>query len=239
MKIIRNIRFFVGQIIEKNGYKLTKSYRFPCIYADLPALGFVLLQKAKKNKYQFIQIGAFDGRLLDPLEKIITKQNVDALLVEPQASPFQSLMARYANHPNIKLINAAIAGADGNAKLYVPASKASPRASLLAGHHLRFGLKKSDVSEVIVPSLSVLSLLKQNQVKAVDFLQLDTEGMDFKILCWFFDAGVEPWVVNFESFHLTRDERAMARKTMADKGYWFIESEQDTFAIKESLVRLA
>ena len=160
------------------------------------------------------------------------------MLVEPQEGPFTSLVARYKQLHNIKLINAAVAELDGNVELYVPGSNASPRASLLPEHHRRFGLKKREVSEIVVSSLTVLSLLKQNKIQEVDLLQIDTEGMDFQILCWFFDAGVEPQIVNLKHFHLSFEERAMTRKTLTDRGYWFIETEHDTFAIKETLVRL-
>jgi hypothetical protein len=61
--------------------------------------------------------------------------------------------------------------------------------------------------------------------------------MDYQILKWFFDAGVEPDVLNFESLHLSKAERLAARQLLKARGYWWIESDQDTFALKESLVK--
>lgn len=88
-------------------------------------------------------------------------------------------------------------------------------------------------------SLSVAALVKQCQAEHIDILQLDTEGMDYKIIGWFFQAGVEPAIINFESLHLDRSEREAARNLLREKGYWWIDTDQDTFAVKESLVRMA
>jgi hypothetical protein len=68
-------------------------------------------------------------------------------------------------------------------------------------------------------------------------LQVDTEGMDYQILKWFFEAGVEPDVLNFESLHLRKAERLASRQLLNARGYWWIDSDQDTFALKESLVK--
>jgi hypothetical protein len=61
--------------------------------------------------------------------------------------------------------------------------------------------------------------------------------MDYQILKWFFDARVEPDVLNFESLHLSKAERMASRDLLNARGYWWIESDQDTFALKKSLVK--
>jgi len=96
--------------------------------------------------------------------------------------------------------------------------------------------KNQEVRQVRVPAISVSSLLLKAKISSIDFLQVDTEGMDFKIIKWFFQKGVEPSVINFESFHLSREERRESRETLDSRGYFFIETEQDTFAMKESLL---
>jgi len=169
--------------------------------------------------------------------EILQNENVSAILVEPQKIPYERLLALYATNPRVRLINAAVAEHDGVVKLYVPGSAPSPKASLIAQHHRRFGSDAEEVHEVEVSSVSVGSLVKRFHGERLHLLQVDTEGMDYQILKWFFDAGIEPDVLNFESLHLSKAQRLASRQLLNATGYWWIESDQDTFALKESLVQ--
>jgi FkbM family methyltransferase len=169
--------------------------------------------------------------------EVLQNENVSAILVEPQKIPYERLVARYATNSRISLINAAVAEHDGVVKLYVPGSADSPKASLIAQHHRRFGSDAKEVRQIEVSSVSIASLVKRLHGERLHLLQVDTEGMDYQILKWFFDAGVEPDVLNFESLHLSKAERLAARQLLKARGYWWIESDQDTFALKESLVK--
>jgi len=61
--------------------------------------------------------------------------------------------------------------------------------------------------------------------------------MDYDVLNWFFDADVQPAMINFENLHLGRRERSASRELLRTNGYWWIETSQYTFAIKEFLAR--
>ena len=233
-----NFRYRAGQLLKKLGYKLSRDYRWPEVHGDLLLLGFALLRAYHRGLIQIVQIGAFDGQVDDPVADILQNENVSAILVEPQKIPYERLVARYATNPRVCLINAAVAEHDGVVKLYVPGSAASPKASLFAQHHRRFGSDAKEVREFEVPSISVGSLVKRLHGQRLHLLQVDTEGMDYQILKWFFDAHVEPDVLNFESLHLSKAERLASRQLLNASGYWWIESDQDTFALKESLVRI-
>ena len=231
-----DIRYHLGLLLKKCGYKMTRDYRWPEVHGNLLVLGYSLVQAKQRGPLQIIQIGAFDGQLADPLEPIIQNERVSVILVEPQAVPYQKLVERYKNNSNIRAINAAVSEVDGQTTLYVPSAEASPMASLKKQHFKRFGIKSSDMREVVVPSISVPSLVAHCPARRVDILQLDTEGMDHKILKWFFLMGIEPNVINFETLHLVKDEREESRALLTKKGYWWIDTNQDTCAIKESLV---
>jgi FkbM family methyltransferase len=232
-----NLRYQLGRVFRKCGYRLTRDYRWPEVHGNLLVLGFALLRARQKGTIHVLQIGAFDGHACDPLVEILQDENVSAILVEPQNVPYERLVERYATNPRVSLINAAVAEHDGVVKLYVPGSGASPKASLISQHHRRFGSDSKKVRQIEVPSVSVGSLVKRFHGERLDVLQVDTEGMDYKILRWFFEAGVEPDVLNFESLHLSRAERLASRQLLNARGYWWIESDQDTFALKESLVK--
>jgi len=233
-----NLRYQLGRLFRKSGYRLARDYRWPEVHGNLLALGFALLRAGREGTIRVLQIGAFDGRACDPLLEILQNENVSAILVEPQKIPCERLVARYATNPRVSLINAAVAERDGVVKLYVHGSGASPTASLIAQHHRRFGSDPKDVRELEVDSVSVASLVKMFHGEHLHLLQVDTEGMDYQILKWFFDAGVEPDVLNFESLHLSKAARLASRQLLKAKEYWWVETDQDTFALKESLVKM-
>jgi hypothetical protein len=52
--------------------------------------------------------------------------------------------------------------------------------------------------------------------------------MECDVLNWFFDADVQPAMINFENLHLGRRERSASRELLG-----WIETPQNTFAIKE------
>ena len=232
-----NIRYRLGRMFQKCGYRLARDYRWPEVHGNLLVLGFALLHARRKGTIRVLQIGAFDGRACDPLSEILQDENVSAILVEPQKIPYEHLVECYAANPRVCLINAAVAEHDGVVKLYLTGPGASQTASLVTQHHRRFGSDTNDVRQLEVPSISVGSLLKMLHGERLHLLQIDTEGMDYQILKWFFEAGVEPDVLNFESLHLSKVERLASRQLLNAKGYWWIDSDQDTFALKQSLVR--
>ncbi len=232
-----HLRYELGRLLRKCGYRITREYRWPEIDGNLLLLGFSLLRSRHHGLIQIVQIGAFDGQVADPLADILRLENVSAVLVEPQTIPYKALVAHYEGNPGISLVNAAIAESDGEVILYVPSSRESPKASLIAGHHRRFGVMAREVHQVVVPSMSVASLLEAYQIEHVHILQIDTEGMDYDVLNWFFDADVQPAMINFENLHLGRRERSASRELLRTNGYWWIETSQDTFAVKEFLAR--
>jgi FkbM family methyltransferase len=194
-------------------------------------LGFSLLQSRPHGLIQILQIGAFDGQVADPLADILRLESGSAVLVEPQIIPYKALVVHYEGNPKIRVVNAAVAESDGEVVLYVPSSRESPKASLIDCHHRRFGVMAKEVHQLVVPSMSMASLFEAYQIKDVHILQIDTEGMDYDVLNWFFDADVQPALINFEHLHLDRRELLWTNR------YWWIETSKDTSAMKEFLAQ--
>jgi hypothetical protein len=100
-----------------------------------------------------------------------------------------------------------------------------------------FSLLRSAHHGLIQLCRSERSKTETDHIERVHILQIDTEGMDYDVLNWFFDADVQPAMINFENLHLGRRERSASRELVRTNGYWWIETSQDTFAIKEFLAR--
>src|SRR5206468_12205571 len=133
-----HLRYELGRLLRKCGYRITREYRWPEIHGNLLLLGFSLLRSGHHGLIQIVQIGAFDGQVADPLADILRLENVYAVLVEPQTIPYKALVVHYEGNPRISLVNAAVAESDGEVILYVPSSRESPKASLIAWRHRRF-----------------------------------------------------------------------------------------------------
>ena len=188
-----------------------------------------------KAKASVIQIGAFDGVTSDPLTKWISHPRVRSVLVEPQPEAFQLLQNRFRQSSDVSLVKAAVADQDGTLSLFVPnQSRASQVASLSEEHVSRL---LGPTRSITVSGITVKSLLAQTRFDTVDLLQIDTEGMDYKILLQFFDCGIEPRVVNLESFHLVKSERIDLYESLATRNYAFIDHNLDTLAVKLDLIK--
>jgi len=180
-----------------------------------------------------VQIGTFDEQVADPFADILRLENVSAVLVKPQTIPYKALVVHCEGNPRISLVNAAVAESD----CLRPIISRIAQTTLIAWHHRRFRVMAEEVHRVVVHSMSVASLLEAYQIKHVHILQIDTEGMDYDVLNWFFDANVQPAGINCEHLHLDRRERSGSRELLWTNGHWWIETSQDTFAMKESLAQ--
>jgi len=225
----------LGRFIEKAGFKITRNYKYPEANINLLQLGIRFLAASKRGM-TVIQIGAFDGELCDPLRLSLRDPNISILFVEPQKAPFNALIRAYGGRSNSFFENSAISEVDGQTEMFVPEGGASPQASLTRNHLLRFGLKPSSANVIKVNSICVSTLLRKHGINAVDVLQIDTEGWDYRILMQFFSSGCSPSIINLETLHLTRVERIDLRLQLRTRGYQYQDYGFDTFAIRTDLL---
>ena len=72
-----------------------------------------------KDHVVFLQIGANDGFIYDPLQKFIKRDDWEGVMVEPQPYVHDNLLTKiHAKRPEIQTVNAALAENDGWAELY-------------------------------------------------------------------------------------------------------------------------
>ena len=93
------------------------------------------------------------------------------------------------------------------------------------GHNYR-----GKVEELIVPTISIQSLLSKHQVNRVDLLQIDTEGYDFEIIKMFDYTKVKPTIIHFESAWLGVNEGVQCFKFLNNLGYRVLTIGIDTIA---------
>lgn len=205
-------------------------------FDDVLDLYFSLIDPAD---FFFIQIGANDGRMQDPLFERIRRYKLKGLLVEPQPPTFEDLKKNYADQPQLLFENVAIATEPGTLTLYTyPNDYQFPdvdmnlsgfasfdRDHVLSGFR-RFGkylgLKgkaEDHIIELPVQAITFDDLLTRHKIERFDYLQIDTEGYDFEILKMVDFSRHAPQIVRFEYGCMSVETRARAWGYMKKQGY--------------------
>lgn len=209
---------------------------------DTYTVALRLLDAARGGDVSFVQIGAHDGKTLDPLWPFASARSWSGVLVEPQPDVFHQLVANYSaarDTSRLRFENAAIARHDGEALLYRFAASASlpAHATMLASFNadaLRFNAHgyRAPVVAGRVPAISVATLLRKHGLERVDVLEIDTEGFDAEVVTMFVEAGVLPAVVRYEHGALSLRDRRRCVALLGRHGYRFAFQGVDAVALR-------
>lgn len=205
-------------------------------------LGFddlLSLQYARSRKFNALIVGAFDGVTNDPTGEFIQNRNCRAIFVEPQPGPFSRLGVRMSANQNVTLINAAIDEISGDRLFYsIPSGIAGlpdwteQLASFNKQHLLNHEEKAPGLSMHIVESkvqtLSFDDLLSKHELKTLDLLQIDAEGMDAQLLEWFPFERIKPALLHYEIAHMASQEHQSVKKRLQEFGYTVLASDSPT-----------
>jgi FkbM family methyltransferase len=180
-----------------------------------------------------LQIGANDGVINDPVHDLIVNYDLPALLIEPHPIAFQKLSEVYSGKNNVVMLNVAIGLVDqDSAPFYVPDDElvaSVPRTHRLCSFsraQLLQALKgvgvvnaENRIATINVPTKSVSTLLKENDLHRIDILQIDVEGYDWKVLSQFNtrESGIS--LINIEFFSLQDTEQRDCVSRLSAEGY--------------------
>ena len=152
----------------------------------------------------FLQIGANDGYLADPLNLAIFRYKLRGTLVEPQLRFFSELKKTYSGFSGLEFIHCAIAEKAGSMRLYSLDCRQGnlPRwahgcGSLSFAQLLRLKDQIPDVEKYItnceVACITIRELLRRIDAADPDIIVIDAEGYDDQILVTvrFYDADSE------------------------------------------------
>jgi FkbM family methyltransferase len=205
-------------------------------FAVLPLL--VRAHIATDEPFFFVQVGANDGVLDDPLRDLILQNRLPGLLIEPLPDIFDKLKHNYRDQPQLSFENVAILSCDGNVPIHRVRSNATvPHhwhgiASFNRGNLLTQGVPPESIETVSVEGTTLQFLLTKHKIEKVSLLQIDTEGYDFEIIRYAFDSGIFPDMINYEHCWLVPDIRYQCKQMLDRHGYQFLEVGKDTLAIR-------
>lgn len=203
----------------------------------------------------FLQVGANDGLVSDPLHKFIKRDNWRGIMLEPQPEVYrQYLVKTHQRRPEITAINAALDTQDGMSTLYVLNVSAERWATGLSSFNKsvlidtikngairkkarKRGIRLPDNEEDMIEArqiktISPDTLLRHFDPEGFKLLAVDTEGYDFEILKMLDINRVAPEVIIYEENNFDPETANDCRKYLTDLGYTCRAIGRDVVAIK-------
>ncbi len=211
---------------------------------------------SKKNKpIVFLQIGANDGFIYDPIQKFIKRDDWEGIMLEPQPTVFRDFLTKiHAKRPNVIPINAALASNDGKTILYTIAFSSERWATGLSSFDKNVLLKKFEdgtisrkaakqgikiplnkeewIQELEIDTISADTLLEKFKGKKINLLAIDTEGFDFEIIKMVRLKEILPEVIIYEEEHFDLATKIACKNYLEELGYIYHQVERDVYAIR-------
>ena len=226
------MRKLVNRALEKLSFRISRT-------TEMHPLDTIIRRKLHPDFF-FIQVGANDGKQFDPIRDYVRYYQWKGILLEPVADYYAELQKNYADCPNLKLINAAIAEHEGTATIYrVDPKVNTPKwqqgiASLHKEHHLLSGTMSETMIAESGPCLPLMSLLNDHQITSLDLLQIDAEGCDLAIINSLDFSRIKPEILHFEhrlgdKVHTQKDFAEVMGMLVA-RGYSLFVNQTDCLA---------
>lgn len=198
---------------------------------------------------KFIQIGACDGKFVDPINKHIKKYNWEGVLVEPVPYYFEKLKETYKDSNNLTFVNKAISEKNSSVSMFtidpsgfevLPAwvqgisSLHLDRNAISEDYwtkgrgkvHLKDGYSyeklKPFIKEIQVECITLEVLINESGISDFDLLLIDAEGHDYIILNQLDFKKYKPKIIQFEYVNLLSEEKEKIIKLLRKHNYKII-----------------
>lgn len=192
---------------------------------------------------RFVQIGANDGIVDDPIREFIVRYQWRGIAIEPIPEIFAALKPAYAGYPQVIPVNCAVSyGGDPALKLFFVKETALQRfpgfAAMISSsdreHLIRHlpSITADDIGEIAVPCRTVEALVEDHKLGGVDFLHLDVEGHEANILNNIDLERLKPEFIFFEHRHLSEEHAAQIEDKLRRHGYVLERFPADTLAVR-------
>lgn len=139
------------------------------------------LEKIADEIETFIDVGAHVGDYTEFLlnTKKQRKQKINALLFEPSENAFNYLKTKFTDCDNVEIIQYAVGSKEGSAIFYDVFHYSGGTGSSFAFENLA---DIDSLSSYQVDITTITHQINQRNWNKIDFLKIDAEGYDFKVL---------------------------------------------------------
>jgi FkbM family methyltransferase len=202
----------------------------------------VALRQTVTAGFFFVQIGACDGRMDDPIYGWVRAFGWRGVLVEPQGRFFGELVENYAGAEGLRFRQVAIDSVRRTRTLWTVADQPTvPHwAGLLASFERDVILSHREflpeIDELLrgeeVECLPLNDLLGEAETDHIDLLQIDVEGFDHELIMALDFDRFRPSIIRFEHVHLSDEDHAACLERLLANDYLVALEERDTLAYR-------
>jgi FkbM family methyltransferase len=232
------------------GFKLrlamVKLFDRLCRIPRWSTLNSVLNQAAQDNSNLFfVQIGANDGVIYDPINQFVNRHNWHGVMVEPVAHYFNQLKRNYASNPNLIFENVAISNNNEVRDFYrvredldfLPEwchGLGTFDLDVLLTHKWAIPNLQDYVVTEQVTCITLAELLHKHAIQHIDLLLIDTEGFDYQILQQLDFAQTRPDILLYEHQYISKQEKIHCEQRLKQNGYQLSHHFGNTLAYSKS-----
>jgi FkbM family methyltransferase len=176
----------------------------------------------------FVQVGAYDGLVRDPLRRFIAACGWSGVMLEPQPRPARRLRALYQGLEQIVILEAAVDTSRRRRSLYTvecdelpnwPGGMASFDREHLVRHDYVVPGIAAKIRELSVECVTFDDVLDRLPAATLDVLQIDAEGADAELIALFPFERMTPAIVHWEVKNLSRTAQEQALDRLCALGY--------------------
>ena len=189
----------------------------------------------------FIQVGAHDGMMHDPLCSFLSENECSGILIEPQEEFLEIFRNRYKNRSNLYYYNLAVHPNQTRVTLYTienPINYSQTGWATVLFDRLSNVKSKKELAIKEVKAMPLMDIIKKSKFKTIDLLQIDTEGFDYEVLKMFNFKIFSPILVQFEYIHLSKNDYENSINLLLDNGYKTFKKKKDIIAIKKNKINI-
>jgi FkbM family methyltransferase len=247
--MMNHLKALIRKRLANRGWELTKLTAHNGIGLDLAPLAIEHCILSGGNA-TLLQIGANDGVRVDPVQELVKKYKLSALLVEPMPHLFAALKQNYTGYPNVRFENVGVSSKGGKATIYQidPTAKEYPDwihgtatldRDVIMKHQEASGVSRSHyerhIQEIAIPVLTVTELLARHpDLAGVSIVVIDTEGHDFHVVKSVLNSGILPALITYEHKHLSVQDQIECRASLSRLNYHLVSGGDDTIAYLRS-----
>lgn len=193
----------------------------------------------------FVQVGANDGAMMDPVRSSVLKSRWRGWMLEPVPELYQKLKDNYAcAGQRVVPVNAALSSEDGWFEFFhlsesdglapLPAWAAglgSFRRDVILKHRDRIPQLEQYLQSISVPSFTWKTFCREQKIERVDLLVVDVEGYDFEVVRQLDYRVHRPFLVIYEHHHFDDKTEEQCIKLLTESGYRLFREGLDTWAL--------
>ena len=210
-----------------------------------------LLQRLGGDKVHYVQVGANDGFLDDPVFKIARARDWSGLLIEPNPNYFASLSDKYKDRPKFRLVNCGVSEHPGKMDLHFLAPGAEGKyppwargCASLDKDRLAETLstvtppEPDDLTQTTINLRRLDDILDSENVQQTDLLVIDVEGHEIPVLRSFDFESFRPKAILIESNAGRDEDDREIRNILSAAGYSLHRLGEDIFGYNEAYPKI-